>query len=211
MCTNYEVTSSRHRLRHFGISLSADWHSPIGKYHVFNHYPAPIVRLDQETLSQPELINAEFGLLPVWAKEPRIKFATMNARSERVASAPAFRHAWSHGQKCIIPADWIVEPDWRSGHYVPARIARADGEPLGIAGLWDRWVDKISGEVIFSFTMLTINASDDPFMRQFHKAGVEKRSVVMLADEDYQEWLMCPAAMNLALLHSTGLHHLVIL
>jgi len=47
---------------------------------------------------------------------------------------------------------------WRTGKHVPTRIGRADGQPMGIAGLWDRWVDSVSGEIVWSFTMLTINA-----------------------------------------------------
>ncbi|MDF7676217.1 SOS response-associated peptidase family protein [Neisseriaceae bacterium ESL0693] len=211
MCTNYEVTSNKVRLQQFGLSLASDWHSPVGKYHVFNHYPAPIIRLNPQHDSDLELISAEFGLLPAWSKERKIKFATMNARVERVAQAPAYRQAWARRQKCIIPADWIVEPDWRSGHYQPARIARADGQPIGIAGLWDRWVDKISTEVVVSFTMLTVSAADDVFMSQFHKPGQPKRTVVMLKPEDYSVWLECPTEMNTTIVQSSGLADLTVL
>ncbi|EGH18803.1 hypothetical protein Pgy4_38171, partial [Pseudomonas savastanoi pv. glycinea str. race 4] len=50
------------------------------------------------------------------------------------AEKPSFRHAWRHAQHCIIPEVAIYEPDWRSGKAVATRIARADGELLGIAG-----------------------------------------------------------------------------
>lgn len=211
MCTNYRVTAKKERLQCFGVYPESDWHSPLGKYHVFNHYPAPIIRLDYETGLQPQLITAEFGLLPVWSKERKIKFTTMNARSERVATAPAYRTAWARNQKCIIPADWIVEPDWRSGKYIAAHIARTDGLPIGIAGLWDRWTDSISHEVVFSFTMLTVDATNDPFMQQFHKPNEEKRSLVMLKDADYSNWLFCPKEMNSALIKTSGLNDLIIL
>lgn len=49
-----------------------------------------------------------------------------------------FGYARRRAQPCIIPADAIFEPDWRSGAAVATRFTRADGSPLGIAGLWDR-------------------------------------------------------------------------
>lgn len=45
---------------------------------------------------------------------------------------------------------------------------------MGIASLWDTWIDPSTGEVVTSFTMLTVNADDHPVMKQFHKAGDEK-------------------------------------
>jgi putative SOS response-associated peptidase YedK len=47
-----------------------------------------------------------------------------------MALCPSSRH-------CVIPAQAIYEPDWRGGKAVATRIERADGEPMGIAGLWD--------------------------------------------------------------------------
>ena len=197
MCSNFYPTYSQQGLSHFNVDVQQDWISPIDKMHVFNHYPAPIVRLCPEDGNAGlQLLKAEFGLLPAWSKERKLKFATMNARSETVGSRPTFCGAWSRGQKCIIPADAIVEPDWRSGRHIPAHIARADGKPMGIAGLWDLWKDRHSGERVFSFTMLTINADGHEVMQQFHKPNDEKRMVVILLEEDYQAWLIAPVSDN---------------
>ena len=73
------------------------------------------------------------------------------------------------------------------------RIASADGEPLGLAGLWSRWRSP-QGELVHSYTMLTINADNHPLMQQFHKPGEEKRMVVVLAPQLYQAWLAAPQA-----------------
>lgn len=59
---------------------------------------------------------------------------------------------------------------------------------MGIAGLWAQWSDA-QGEVLHSFTMLTINADAHPLMRQFHKPSDEKRMVVILPPERYTDWL----------------------
>jgi putative SOS response-associated peptidase YedK len=131
------------------------------------------------------------GLIPHWANDTKIARNTYNARSETVAQKPSFRDVWKAGQKCIIPADAIFEPDWRSGKAAPAKISRADGKPLGIAGLWSVWKSP-KGDLIYSYTMLTINADSHPLMNKFHKPADEKRMVVILHDDQYTQWLNAP-------------------
>jgi len=75
---------------------------------------------------------------------------------------------------------------------VPTRFTRADGGPLGIAGLWDRYRDA-AGQWQDSYTMLTINADADPLFRNYHQAGKEKRMVVILPEGAYGDWLIAPA------------------
>jgi len=105
-----------------------------------------------------------------------------------------------HAQHCIIPAEAFFEPDWRTGKPIPTRIARADGEPLGIAGLWSAW-KSAKGDEVHSYTMLTVNAEDHPLMRLFHKPTDEKRMVVILPDERYQDWLTARPEQSMALIH----------
>ena len=90
------------------------------------------------------------------------------------------------------------EPDWRSGQHVPTRIARSDGQPLGITGLWQPWKSP-EGNWIQSFTMLTINADSHPIFNQLHRPDPkrtpdkqDKRMVVILPEEAYGAWLDAP-------------------
>lgn len=98
------------------------------------------------------------------------------------------------GRHCIIPAEAFYEPDWRSGKAVSTRIRRADGTPMGIAGIWTGWKSP-DGSVVRSFTMLTINAETHPFMRNFHKPEDEKRMVVVLNEDAYGAWLGAPVEL----------------
>lgn len=123
-----------------------------------------------------------FGLLPHWA-QPKLARSTYNARSETVAEKPSFRNAWRKRQFCIIPAAAIYEPNWETGKAVRWRIERADGAPMGIAGIWEQKGDA------FSYSMLTINADEHPVMHRFHRPGDEKRSVVLLKRQDFGRWL----------------------
>ena len=61
------------------------------------------------------------------------------------------------------------EPNWETGKNVWWRFRRADGAPWGLAGLWNTWTDKATGEIVESYTMLTLNADAHPLMSRMHK------------------------------------------
>lgn len=69
------------------------------------------------------------------------------------------------------------------------KIRRTDEEPLAIASIWEKYTDKTNGVIVFSFSMLTVNATDDKVMKHFHKPKDEKRSVVVLTEDEYLPWL----------------------
>ena len=69
------------------------------------------------------------------------------------------------------------------------KIRLPSGDPFGITCLWDRWRDPFSGEMVVSFSMLTVNADDHPVMRQFHKPGDEKRTPVIIRPDLHDAWL----------------------
>lgn len=191
MCSHYQALKDRERYRrHFGVEPPDD----LGKFDMWPGYAGSFIRrhphadVGDEAVPPREALPGLFGLVPHWSLDTRITRHTYNARSETVAAKPSFRDAWKHAQHCIIPADAFFEPDWRTGTAVPTRIARADGEPMGIAGLWSRWKSP-QGDLVHSYTMLTINAQDHPLMRLFHKPADEKRMVVILPEDRYDSWL----------------------
>ena len=194
MCSHYQTMKDRERYRrHFGVEPPDD----LGKFDVWPMYAASFIRRPREAdagdaaVPEREALPGQFGLIPHWATDTTIARHTYNARSETVASKPSFRDAWRHGQRCIVPAEAFYEPDWRSGKAVPTRIGRADGEPMGIAGLWSWWKSP-KGEVVHSYAMLTINAEAHTLMNRFHKPTDEKRMVVILTEGAYQDWLEAP-------------------
>jgi putative SOS response-associated peptidase YedK len=190
MCSHYESVKDQNHLKsHFKLV-----HIPEGgKSDLWPGYLGQFIRKQNEAESDlRELLIGSFGLIPHWAPDTKIARNTFNARSETVAEKPSFRDSWKAGRRCIIPADAIYEPDWRSGKAIPARIFRTDGNPLGIAGIWAVWKSP-KGELIHSYSMLTINADSHPIMNQFHKPTDEKRMVVILPDDQYSDWLNVPA------------------
>lgn len=195
MCSHYETPSAQRVAQTFGVDLYEQ-----GKLDLWPGYHGPFVRradpvdIDAHSPVSGEVLTGSFGLVPFWSKDTKIAKRTYNARSETVAEKPSFRNAWRNAKHCIIPAAAIYEPDWRSGKAVATRIVRAEGELMGIAGLWEQWSDPGTGEFLHSFTMLTINTDDHPFMRNYHKPQDEKRMVVILPKGLYADWLKAPAA-----------------
>lgn len=198
MCSHYEAPTANQVAAVFGIEddrqVTMDlWPGYIG----------PFIRRAGESLEHDveppglDMLSGSFGLIPSWSKDTKIARRTYNARSETVAEKPSFRNAWRRAQHCIIPAAAIYEPDWRSGRAVPTRIARADGEVMGIAGLWEEWRDPETRQVLLSYTMLTVNADTHAFMRNYHRPEDEKRMVVILPRGLYRDWLNAPAEASI--------------
>ena len=176
--------------------------------------PGPFIRraVDDSGYSR-ELVVGQWALIPPWAKEAKLKYSTNNARSEEIAEKASYRDAWAKGQRCIIPAADFDEPNWESGKNVWWRFRRADGLPWALAGLWNSWVNRTTGKVHESYTMLTINADDHPLMNRMHKPDPklpadkqDKRSVIPIEMAQVDRWLAGTIDDASALLHLSPVH-----
>ena len=141
-----------------------------------------------------EWMTGQFGLVPGWVKsasDARLRSAKLvQARCETVSSSRNFQDSWLRAQRCIVPMMAFFEDDWRSGRAVPTRIARVDGLPLGVAGLWEQW--EREGSRIVSFTVLTVNADRHALMHRYQPPGSEKRMPLILNEGAYGAWLRAP-------------------
>jgi putative SOS response-associated peptidase YedK len=139
-----------------------------------------------------ELVAGQFGLVPRWVKsasDAKLRSTKLvNARSETVTTSTNFRDAWLAGQRCIVPMTAFMEDDWRSGKALPTRIARVDGKPMSVAGLWESWTGA-EGEVIVSYTLLTVNANSHALLSRYQQPGNEKRMLVILNEGAADAWL----------------------
>ena len=122
-----------------------------------------------------------WGLIPFWAKDRSIGNKMINARAETVAEKPAFRNAY-RSRRCLILADgfyeWRAEPGKKTPHY----ISLDSGEPFAMAGLWEDWTDKETGESVQTATIITTRAN--AFMAPLHQ-----RMPVILTPESADGWL----------------------
>ncbi len=193
MCTRYISPETADVERAWHIGGRQPWRPG----EMFPRYPGPFIRRARDS-AEPgrELVVGQWALVPWFAKTPRLPYATVNARSEELAAKASYKQPWQRGQRCIIPAAAFFEPCWETGRHVPWRFTRADGEPFGLAGLWSTWTDRATGEIVESYTMLTINADGHPLMGRMHKPdpklapdAQDKRSVVPIEAADVDTWL----------------------
>jgi len=204
MCVQYLTTANIDWVKdHFDLDLPA---SPA--HDVFPTYPGPII-LKSHNTGRTAIGLARFGLIPSWAKDDDFGRKTYNARSETVSEKPSYRSAWSKRHYALTLADMFYEPCYESGKAVRTGIKQVNGEPMAIASIWDTWTESESGELIVSFSMLTIDAGDHPIMKRFHKPEDEKRTIVPLRPELFNDWLNATPESAQSLLQLSSIPELI--
>jgi len=188
MCTNYAPVQQRILREIFGVEPPPGVYPP----ETWPDYAAPIVRAAANGPREAAL--ATFGMVPRKRSPPGARrYDTTNARSETVGERPTFARFWRQGQLCVVPASAFYEYAYpedgtpeHPGKPVRWKFWMPDAPGFGIAGLWRAWPDDA-----LSFTMLTVNAEADPLLRRMHRPGAEKRSVVIVPQTDWDDWLRC--------------------
>ena len=150
----------------------------------------PVVVVRPAAGGAPELVSMRWGLIPYWWEKPLKQLpATFNARAESVVDKPMFRDAFKR-HRCIIPAfgyyEWLKRPDGRQPYYISA----ADGGALSFAGLWERWKNRGTGELVTSCTIIVTDAN--ALTRPIHD-----RMPVVLDKADIRPWLSGAAGTEL--------------
>lgn len=192
MCSNYRAVTDIQRLAtFFGVDRNEVPPAPDVDKDSWPTTPAPFIRLSAE--GKRIVQTGHFGLLPHFAKEVTYGRKTYNSRSETVAVLPSFKTAWTRGQRCIIPAEKIYEPNYETGKPVRWAIELPNATPMGIAGIWTEHpsLKMADGSPALSFSMLTVNADGHPVFQRMHAPEDEKRMVVILHSDQYDPWLSC--------------------
>lgn len=171
MCAQYRIKAKIKDLE-FYFSLTVedviDWID-----HTVPHTLAPVVTAGQVRLMK-------YSLLPAWSKEPKVKFATHNARLETVLEKPTWRKPFAQNH-CIVPMSSFIEPIYE-GELAGNMVAFSSDNLLCAAGIYDTWVNRASGEVVESFAVITSEPCE--FVR---KAGHD-RQPIFLNKSDALEW-----------------------
>jgi putative SOS response-associated peptidase YedK len=181
MCGRYELHSHPAAIAlAFGLAHPPDVHP---RYNIAPMTDVPVVRVNAE--GQRELVRMRWGLVPRWAKDPSIGNKLINARGETLGEKPSFRHAYRR-HRCLLPAngfyEWmVVGGTGEHARKQPVYVGAKDGQPLGFAGLYDRWLSP-EGDVLDTCTIVTTDANR--LLRPVHD-----RMPVIIAPADYARWL----------------------
>lgn len=173
MCGRFNVIDSpglQQLLQDLGIDLSLP--------RAINVAPTEQVALLRIQAQGPAIDTARWWLTPSWAKEVSQAYSMFNARSETLATSPAFRGPFRQ-QRALVPISSFIE--WRTEHGVkqPWLITNED-QALAVAALWDVW--EGGDAPLLSCTLVTTAAA--PAFRPWHS-----RMPVLLAPNERERWL----------------------
>ena len=148
----------------------------------YNVAPGQAVAVVRNDRSGNRVLHAlRWGLVPYWAKDPKIGYRLINARAEGLSAKPAFREAAAR-RHCLIAAsgfyEWAKPPDGQKQAFF---ISAAHSEILAFAGLWERWRDP-AGATIETCVIVTTEANS-------LLAPIHDRMPVVLAPADQRRWL----------------------
>jgi len=140
----------------------------------------PVVRYDPKAKVRT-LDLLRWGLVPHWAKDPKIANTLINARVETLSVRPAFRQALAD-RRCLVPAPGFYEWKKTESSKQPYCVAPRDTPLFAFAGLWENWKNPVSGTWLRSFTIIT--GKPNSLMADIHN-----RMPVILDEASWPAWL----------------------
>lgn len=150
MCGRYAITLPPEAVRGYFAYRETPNFPP--RYNIAPTQPIPVVTADPRSGGLERHFRLmRWGFLPGFAKDPKAFPLIVNARIEGVAEKASFRAAMKR-RRCLVIADgfyeWRKDPSAKRG--APRRpylIRRANGEPMGFAGLCETYMDNTGGEI----------------------------------------------------------------
>jgi putative SOS response-associated peptidase YedK len=137
------------------------------------------VRADETGTRRVAMLH--WGLVPAWAKEKSIGARMINARGETLREKPSFRNAYKR-RRGLVLADGYYEWQRSGAAKQPYFISFENGEPFGIAALWETWRDPAGGDPLESCCLVTTVPAAE-------LAHVHDRMPVIVPAASYAEWL----------------------
>lgn len=174
MCGRFALYSSFSAIKEY-----ADILNEIGELEAnFNVAPGQIIPIVMKRADDNILEVARWGLLPFWAKDPKIGYRMINTRAETINQKPSFKAAFRY-RRCLIPANGFYE--WKKPEKQPFFIRLKDRELFTFAGIWEEWHHP-DGSSLRTCSIITTEPNE--IMQNIHD-----RMPVILFGEDEEKWL----------------------
>jgi putative SOS response-associated peptidase YedK len=194
MCVFLSLRADKANLqkRFNAVFIEEDQFGPKYVQSAFEFPQWPVIASD----NPGEIRMMRWGLIPSWIRDRdsamKFRINTVNARLETIHEKPAFRQAATE-RHCLVLADGFYEFRELQGKKFPYFIRIRDGRLFALAGLYEHWADRLTGEIIPTFSILTTQAN--PFMEVIHNR--KKRMPVILTEKDEPVWLSPGSAGSL--------------
>jgi len=175
MCGRFQLSvKGKHISERFNVEVFDEKYSP-------SYNCAPSTNLAVITNTEPEKLSYfKWGLIPFWAKDPKIGNKLINARSESLSEKASFKTAFAK-RRCLIPANGFYEWKRDGKEKTPYRIFIKSEDIFAMAGIWEIWKDA-EGKAIKTFSIIT--TLPNSLMKNIHN-----RMPVILNKNDEKAWL----------------------
>ncbi|MCB0193664.1 MAG: SOS response-associated peptidase [Anaerolineae bacterium] len=177
MCGRYSLTANAKKLAEAFADVAGVPDEIPPRYNIAPSQPIAVIANNDRHAVE----FFQWGLIPSWAKDPKIGNRMINARSETLAEKPSFRTAYRR-RRCLVLADGFYE--WRRNDdksKTPMYIQLESQEPFAFAGLWEVWHSP-QDDMVLSCTIITTEPND-------LMASIHNRMPVILPADAYAQWL----------------------
>jgi putative SOS response-associated peptidase YedK len=169
----------------------------------FSFIKTPVITCENQ--GEIEIFN--WGLIPLWAKDNKIRKMTLNARIETIKEKPAYCNSVIN--RCLIIANGYYEWQWldlKGKEKKKYLIRPKDQELFAFAGIYASWKNPLNHELVNSYSILTTDANQ--LMSEIHNS--KKRMPVVLKKEDRENWLSGAEVLNFAFPYTVDLEAKII-
>jgi len=186
MCFTIAIHATREELerRYKATFASPSEYYPGYYFSAFTLPRVPVIT-NQDT-STIQMFN--WGLIPSWVKDETaaesIRTKTFNARAETITEKPSFRSSMKT-KRCLVIGKGFFEWQSRKNEKIPYFIYLKDEQPFSFAGLYDNWANPVTGEIQYTFTIITTSAN--PLLAEIH--NTKKRMPVILPSDQENQWV----------------------
>lgn len=177
MCGRFAITLPPEAVRqYFGYQEQPNFPP---RFDVRPTQPVPVMLLSERAR---HFMLMRWGFLPGFVRDEKEFPLLINARSETAFEKPSFRNAIRR-RRCLFIADAFYEwqkLDEKGRKKQPFRIARPNGEPLAMGGIYETW--SKDGSEIDTCAILTTSANA-------MLSAIHDRMPVILNPADFDRWL----------------------
>ncbi len=181
MCGRYTLhqkradIAKRYNLASVPDDISENYNVAPGQY-------MPVVMQEPDGGRKLELMK--WGLIPAWAKDPKIGYKLINARDDTIFEKPIWRSLILK-KRVLIPADgfyeWKRQSEGAKELKRPFYIHPKQLNLFSFAGVWESWKD-VEGKEWKTYSIITTEPNNE-------MAEVHNRMPVILHPEDESKWL----------------------
>jgi putative SOS response-associated peptidase YedK len=181
MCGRFSITINQEELKaHLSTNYNVANFSAVFKLPRFNIAPGQEIIAIINDGNNNRVGHLKWGFIPSFAKDEKIGFSMINAKSETIDEKISFRQSFQN-RRCLILADSFYEWKRVGKDKTPMRIKKIDGNIFAMAGIWNTYI-RPDGVKVHSCAIITTSANK--LVGEIHD-----RMPVILNKEDQKVWL----------------------